>query len=313
MWQRVWILSVVSIIAPSQSLYAQGPTEVEVELANGMILGPGILRTTETISENAYEQGGAANSAAKPIGILDDRLRYTIFNFQPKNIIGQRVAKPTDIIEFPISKAEIETTGGPLLIQSVLKVKQFNIFGRREFWIRTPAGSKQLIQAITEISPLYCRVETLRESDAVKWDQRIATDSIPKSLLRDILHQNLDLSKSSDWTKLVRFYMQAERFTEAREEVAAAMQKFPNDFDRVLLTQLDELNASQLFRLVKSRQDAGQYQAATSVLNTFPMATLPVEVQLKVQDQFASLKQSLVLVSQIVESLKKDQQDLPPA
>ena len=308
---RDFILSIVAILTVPVVLLAQ--TEVEVELANGMILGPGILSTTGTISENAYEQGSAADSGSKPIGVLNDNLRSTIFNFQTKNIIGQRVTKPVATIEFPFSKAEIETTGGPLLIQGVLGVTKFNVFGRREFLIRTPSGSKHLLQAITEMSPLYCKVETLRASDSVKWDQRIATDSIPKELLREILHQNLDLSKSSDWTSLVRFYMQAEQFADARKEVEAASQKFPNDFDRVLLTQLDELNAAQLFREVKSRQDAGQYQWANSVLSTFRLETLPVEVQLKVQDQFASFKQSLVLVSQIVESLKKDQQELPEA
>jgi pimeloyl-ACP methyl ester carboxylesterase len=308
---RVLVLSIIAILTAPISLLAQG--EVEVELANGMILGPGILRSTETISENAYAQGGAADSAAKPIGVLDDKLRNTIFNIQPKNIMGQRVTKPVDTIEFPFSKAEISTTEGSLLIQSVLGVSEFNPFGRRTFSIRTPSGTKHLLQAITEMSPLYCKVETLRVSESVKWDQRIATDSIPAPLLREILHQNLDLSKSSDWTSLIRFYMQAKRFAEARREVEAASQKFPNDFDRVLLTQLDELNAAQLFREVKSRQDAGQYQLATSVLNSFPIATLPVEIQLKVQDQFTSLKQSLVLVSEIVESLKKDQQELPAA
>ncbi len=313
MRQWVLILSVVSILTSPELLVAQGPPKVEVELANGMILGPGILRSVETISENAYEQGGAANSAAKPIGVLDDDLRNTMFNFQPKNIVGQRVVSATEKIEFPFSKAEIETSGGDLLIQGILGVSEFNEFGRRTFSIRTPQGAKHLVQAITEMSPLFCKVETLRASDSVKWDQRIATDSIPPKLLREILYQNLDLSTVKDWTRLITFYMKAERFSDARKEVEAAMQKFPNDFDRVLLTELDELNAAQLFRQVKSRQEAGQYQVALSFLNTFPMATLPVEVQLKVQDQFASLKQSLLLVSQIVESLKKDQQELPPA
>lgn len=310
---RVLILSVVSILAMPSWLIAQGPPKHEVELANGMILGPGVLRSRETISENPNEQGGAAESAAKPIGVLDDDLRNTIFNFQPKNIIAQRVVNVPEAIEFPFSKAEIETTGGPLLIQGVLGVSEFNEFGRRTFSIRTPSGAKHLLQAITEISPLYSKVETLRVSDSVKWDQRIATDSIPTQLLREILHQNLDLSRSSDWTKLVRFYMQAERFAEARKEVEAASQKFPNDFDRVLLTQLDELNAAQLFREVKARQDAGQYQLANSVLNSFRLDTLPLEVQLKVQNQFESLKQSLVSVSQMVEALKKDQLALPAA
>ncbi len=309
----VLVLSVVSILTSTSQLFAQGSSEVEVELANGMILGPGILRSTETISENAYEQGGAANSAAKPIGVLDDNLRYTMFNVQPKNIIGQRFAKPVETIEFPFSKAEIETSGGDLVIQGVLKVSEFNVFGRREFLIRTPQGAKHLVQAITEMSPLYCKVETLRASDSHAWDQRIATDSIPPKLLGEILEQNLDLSKSSELRRLILFYMQGERFAEARKAVELALQKFPKDFDRVFLTQLDELNAAQLFREVKTRQEAGQYQLAASVLNSFPMATLPVEVQLKVQDQFASFKQSLLQVGQIVEALKKDQQELPPA
>ncbi len=316
---RPWVLIlsvVVFVTSPltlPKLLFAQGPPKVSVELANGMILGPGILRSTETISENSYEQGAAASSTAKPIGVLDDDLRYTIFNFQPKNIVGQRVAIPVDKIEFPFSKAEIETTGGDLHIQGVQEVSQFNIFGRRNFSIRTDKGVKHLVQAITELTPLYCKVETLRVSDSVVWDQRIATDSIPPLLLREILHQNLDLTTSRDWTRLVTFYMKAERFAEARAEVEAAIQKFPNEFDRVLLTELDELNAAKLFREAKSRQDAGQYQWAMSVLDSFPLATLPVEVQLKVQDQFTSLKQSLLLVSRIVESLKKDQQELPPA
>lgn len=308
---RVLVVTVVAILT-STTVFAQEANH-EVELANGMILGPGILRTVETISENPNETGGGANATAKPIGVLDDKLRNTIFNFQPKNIIAQRVAKPASVIEFPFSKAEIETTDGKLLIQGVLGVSEFNEFGRRTFSIRTPSGAKHLLQAITEISPLYCKVETLRASDSFPWDQRIATDSIPPELLRRILYQNLDLSKVSDATRLVAFYMQAKRFAEARREVEAASQKFPNDFDRVLLTQLDELNAAQLFLEAKSRREAGQYQLSTEILNSFRLDTLPVEVQLKVQDQFETLKQSLVLVSQIVESLKKDQQELPPA
>ena len=313
---QVLILSVVSILTSSWTLSAQGPVEVEITLKNGLVLGPGILRTTETISQNSYEQGSASGKG-KIIGMLDDQLRNTMFYFpnNPDSGIGTRDKRPFDTIEFPFSKAEIETSG-QLASLGAVNPSKFNIFGKRSFSIQTPLGARHMVQAITELSPLYCKVETVRDpdsSDAIKLDQRIATASIPSQLLNDILHQNLDLTKSGDWTKLVRFYMQAERFAEARKEAVAASQKFPSDFGRVLLTQLDELNAAQLFREAKSRQDAGQYQLAISVLNTFPMATLPVEVQLKVQDQYAALKQNLVLVSNMVESLEKDQKELPPA
>ncbi len=217
------------------------------------------------------------------------------------------------VIDFPAYKAEIETNGGELPIQSVLGISDFNKFGRRSFSIQTPKGAKHLLQAITAISPLYCQVETLRVSDSIAWDQRIATSSLAPDLLREILKQQLDLSSPKGWSTLLQFYMEAERFTEARAILEEALQKFPNDFDAALLGQFDELNAAKLFQQVKIRQNAGQHQLAIEVLNTFKLDSLPLEVQLRVQDQFESLKQNVLMVSQIVESLKKDLESLPQA
>ncbi len=248
------------------------------------------------------------------IGVMDDDLRYTYFNFSKSNVTGQQVvARLPIVVEFPAYKAEIETNGGELTIQSVLGISDFNKFGRRSLSIQTAKGPKHLLQAITAISPLYCQVETLRVSDSIAWDQRIATSSLGPKLLREILMQQLDLSTPKGWSTLLQFYMEAERFTEAREILEEALRKFPNDFDPVLLGTFDELNAAKLFQEVKVRQNAGQYQLATEVLNTFKLDTLPLEVQLKVQDQFESLKQSLLMVAEIIEALKKDLQALPEA
>ena len=293
---------------------AQGPVESYIELRSGMRLGPGVVRSTETMSENSYAKAAAAESGGKPIGVLDDNLRYTYFNFTiGRTVVGQQdSSRPPIVIELPY-KAEIETSGSEQPIIGLVGISQFNKYGRRVYSVQLPKQTKHLLQAITAISPLYCQVESLRVVDTIKWDQRIATRSLPDYLLRDILHQHLDLSQPNNWKKMIQFYMEAERFTEARDELKAALEKFPNDFEPVLLAQLDELNAAKLFNEVKRRQDAGQYQFASEVLNVFDLKTLPLEVQLRVQAQFESLKQSLVTVAEIVEALKKDQQALPAA
>ena len=317
--QRNSILSMMSIVAMalvtamSASAHAQGPAETYVELRSGMRLGPGVVRTTETISENSYAKAAAAESGAKPIGVLDDNLRYTFFNFSKNSVIGQQVTnRPRLVIELPY-KAEIETSASEQPITGILGISQFNKFGRRTYSVQIPGKSKNLLQAITAISPLYCQVETLRVSDSIAWDQRIATRSIPDDLLREILHQHLDLTQPNNWKTIIQFYLESERFTEARDELKAALEKFPNDFEASMLTQLDELNAAKLFNEVKLRQDAGQYQFASEFLNVFDLKTLPLEVQLRVQTQFETLKQNLVTVSEIVEAIKKDVQLLPPA
>lgn len=311
----VTILTIVAMCTPAVS--AQGLAETYVELRSGMRLGPGIVRTTETMSENAYAKAAAADSGAKVIGVLDDNLRYTFFNSSSKkqnaNVIGQQVTnRPPIVIELPY-KAEIETSGSEQPITGILGVSQFNKFGRRTYSVQIPKYSKHLLQAITAISPLYCQVETLRVSESIAWDQRIATRSIPDGLLREILHQHLDLSQPNSWKTIIQFYLESERFTEAREELKTALEKFPNDFSAVMLTQLDELNAAKLFNEVKLRQDAGQYQFASETLNVFDLKSLPLEVQLRVQTQFETLKENLVTVAQIVEAIKKDVQLLPPA
>ncbi len=305
------VASILPVSTLSRFAIAQGPAEAYVELRTGMRLGPGVVRRTETMSENSYAKASAAESGGKPIGVLDDNLRYTFFNFQSVN--GQQVTnRPPLLIELPY-KAEIETSASELPITGILGISQFNKFGRRTYSVQTGSKTKHLLQAITAISPLYCQVETLRVSDSIAWDQRIATRSIPGNLLREILHQHLDLSKPNSWKTIIQFYLESKQFTEARDELKTALEKFPNDFEPAMLTQLDELNAAKLFEEVKVRQEAGQYQFASEVLNVFDLKTLPLEVQLRVQSQFETLKQKLVTVAEIVDAIKKDVQLLPPA
>ena len=111
------------------------------------------------------------------------------------------------------------------------------------------SGPKQLLQAITEITPTYCKVETLRVSDSIRWDQRLATSTIPSAKLKEILYHQLDLSRPSEWSRMIQLYFEAERYTEARAELEEALKRFPTDFEaqRPMLERIDVL-AQAAFR-----------------------------------------------------------------
>ncbi len=285
-----------------------------VELRNGIRLGPGKLKQIPTISKNAAEKG--LDTGGKSIYELDDELRFTYFNSSATNVIGAQVsnAPPQVVVDLPY-KDEVETNSGELAILRILKITDFNKFGRREYWIALPTGPKQLLQAITAISPTYCKVETLRVSNSIMWDQRIATSTIPSAKLQEILHHQLDLSRPNEWKRMIQLYLEAERYTEARAELEEALKRFPTDFEpqRSMLERLDVLRAKQLFSEVKLWRKSGQHQRAAQVLQAFPLAVLPLEVQLDVQNQVDSLKSELQSVALITEALKGDVQKLPPA
>jgi predicted esterase/tetratricopeptide (TPR) repeat protein len=306
-------LTVLAFVTTLTSIKAQSQ-EYFVELRNGIRLGPGKLSKTATISNNAAQRG--LQGAGEPIYVLDDELRFTYFNSSAANVIGAQLsnAPPQVVVELPY-KGEVETNAGEMAILGVLRLGEFNKFGRRTYSIMLPKGPKHLLQAITAISPTYTKIETLRVSDSIKWDQRIATSTIPPNVLKEILHHQLDLSRPSEWKRIIQLYLEAERYKEAKDELEEALAKFPTDFaaQRSMLEKLDVLRAKQLFNQAKLWRNSGQHQRAAQVLLTFPLASLPIEIQLEVQNQVEGLKTELQTVAQITEAIKTDVGKLPAA
>lgn len=281
--------------------------DVYVELKNGMRLGPGVLNYVETISQNPNEV--ASQNGPKPIGELDDNLRWTFFNGTARNVLRNQESNapaPTEI-DLPY-KDELETSGGELAQLGVLGISQFNVYGRRTYSVALPSGPKHLLQAITRITPTYVKVQTLRVSDSIFWDQRISPWTIPPALLRDILYHQLDSSKPADLRKIFNFYLEGQRYAEAKAELQSALARFPTEFANLknYLEVCDVLRAEQQFNEVKILQAAGQHQLAAEFLQSFPVGSLPLEVQLRVQDQVAKLKSDVELVQQTIANLRQD-------
>jgi predicted esterase len=287
-----------------------------VVLKNGIQLGPGFLGEAGSLTK-VNSQRSASETPTASIISIDDDLRTTYVNRLRIDMssTGPFNGSPPEVIELA-ARHDASDSLGVLAISNVLAVSKFNKHGRRTYTVDTPRGPQVLLQAITRITPLYCQVRTLRVpgSNDVRWDMRIGTSTIPPQTLREILYHELDLTKSSEWMRMVRLYIQMDRFNDARIELATAIQKFPElaTFEPLLEQQTQEL-ANQMFREVELRRQAGQPLMASQLLQNFPLEILPLETQLKVQDQAEALKQRIALVAELVRALQEDMAKLPAA
>lgn len=310
---RFICLLVALFCVPAAQLAAQ--EEYIVELRNGMQLGPGTVSDTDSISNKANERVNTGNAVSRSILILDDGLRNTYVNKSARNIIAPRLSTMPAFERIVLPTAEeASNSGNAPSIVGQLGISSFNKYGRRTYSLMTTRGRVDVLQGITVLTPLFAKVEVLRTgNEDFAWDQRIATTSIPAQELHDILYQAVDLDKSNDWLRLVSFYSQSKRYAEAHQVMSEALTKFPVELGAraAVLTQLNQQLANQKFEEIKLRRNSGQHQLATGLLFQFPLDALSGENQLKLDAEIKTVQQQVLLISDIVASLKEHVEKLP--
>lgn len=290
--------------APTTALAQQ---QFLVTMQSGMQIGPGMITEIPSIDGGAFKQQRSGDGLSKPILLIDDNLRLTYISK------GQVLA--SNPFETRPEKIEIEQIVAPdradrlVSIGRPIAVTPFNSYGRRVITLPTPNGPREIFQGITEIGPLYLRVQGLRTETSTAWDMRMSTKSLTQAELDNILRTQLDLSKPQSWFSMVRLYSQAERFREARDTLAEAIVRLsetnPSEVEamKAELKRLDQQFAGQMFREVELRLDAGQPQLAGSILQSFPLDQLALETQLKAQDRIADLQRRTTQTKELVAAL----------
>jgi len=218
--------------------------------------------------------------AAKPILFCDDDLRRTMIPWRLVTKVDP--APPPRWEMFKINQPVAEDGLPVATIGPILKLDPFDDWGRRTFTMQTNKGPAAVIQGLTEITPLWSKVQSLKVAAALNngpnspakaylWDMRIATTSVPRNLLTKILLKQIDPRNPDQRLKLVRFYMQAERFADAEAELKQVIADFP------ALAGLDEqakglrqLGAERVLSEVEVRHKAGQFGVAYGMLGRFP-------------------------------------------
>lgn len=158
-------------------------------------------------------------------------------------------------------------------------VGNFDEFGRRTYTMLTAKGPLPVIQAITEITPQWIKVEGVNYT----WDMRVATSTIPRETLNKILLKQVDPKNVEQRKKIARFYIQCERYEEARDALEQIVKDFPEQTD--IKQQLDptiralrQLGAQRLLSELKLRREAGQHQLVQSLLKKFPSEDVSGEI-----------------------------------
>ncbi|MCC6511471.1 MAG: hypothetical protein IT423_20395 [Pirellulaceae bacterium] len=306
----------LTLVAPASIVWAQANVPSLITLKDGTRIGPGILHDHATISKNSMAQG-QTETVSNSIRSIDDDLRVTYFNVHRVANVVPAVGSALEEIVLPAS-AEVMNPGGGLAIQSVVYVERFNRYGRRIYSVVGPKGRQDILQGITHLTPLYARVQTLRGQQVPYWDQRIATSTISSEALKTILHHELNLDRASDRMRLFRFYLQCERYLDAQAELVDALAKFPELAEQKnLLVILEQALADQMFREIELRRRSGQSLYVSQLLQGFSSDLAGdasvTETQLRVQDQLDQLKATITQLTELVQSLRANLAELPPA
>ena len=285
-------------ILPGATVTMNNGMEFHGDLGNISAVGQTPLDTTK----------GPAEGRATKIVLVDDVLRHT---FVPENQVrpgGLKFGPGPSQEKFEIPK-RVARSG--IRIKSVgqfMEVEPFDAYGNRLVKMNTPRGPISIIQGITEVTPHFVRVEGLLvEGNSYVWDMRLATSSLPRSVLSPLLMRAIDPNNPDDRLRVVRFYIQGERFHDAQTELEEVLSAFPQLVDkREQLRKLRQLAARRLIREIELRRDAGQHQLVVAMLQGFPAKGVAGVELLRVQDILEEYEDTIGEAKRILSRLEED-------
>ncbi len=260
-----------------------------VRLKSGLLVR-GTVIEIPGVNQNAFAAASStATNRSLPVWMIDDGLRRTYVHKNAMVAEANAVEDLAQRLEFyqPVPSAGRAIGGmGPLLGTS-----PFNDHGQRVVTLRGTDGSPlSLIQGITEVNARYANLEALRGTPNYQWRSRVATSAIPADQLQAFFKRRIDQQDYNKRLEVVRFYIEAERFGEARLELEAMVSDFPEE--PRLATQLRVLaqrQGSQLLEEAKLRGAAGQYRLATEILKNFPLGEVARTTAIEVSDAIEAI------------------------
>lgn len=238
----------------------------------------------------------------KPIVILDDELRWA---FVPNQQVASFAESPASGHEKIVVNQRVASAGRRVSsVGPIIRITPFDEFGRRVFSMQSEKGRLDVVQGITLITPTYTRVQGLVTKNSLVWDMRIATSSIPRDVLSSVLRRQIKGTDPDGRLRIVRLYIQAERYGDALGELNSVIKDFPDlSHLKDQAARLQQLLAQELLREIEVRQDAGQYARVNALLSRFPSEGVAGETLLKVRDRIREFDKRESQYDQILEML----------
>ena len=281
------------------------------QLRNGLVLRGSKVEVASL--KEGFGAAAAGESHVRPIWLIDDGLRRIYLHGK-----GMADGDPVDIgdLERPMELWQPTPLGGKVVagLGNAIGISPFNEFGRRVLTVRGPEGPVQIIQGITELNSRYAKLVALKGKPSLSWDMRVATSSIDSSTLEKIFDRRIDATDLNSRLEVVRFYINAERYDDAKEMLRRIIKDFPDEKDLTpQLVTLTEKQGDQLLTEAKSRASVGQYHLAKGILKSFPLDVVGRIKRLQVEDALAELTVQENQANSLVANLKQQISQLPPA
>lgn len=294
---------VLVIAACSISSSASGQ---KIRLKDGRILEGKTVAVTG-VADSPVQASRDGDAPSTPIRLVDDDLRRV---FVPSlSVAGVISEAPEPMVRIDLSKWQnVAKAGGALgSVGPSLGITQFDEYGRRIYEMQTSNGPLAVVQGITELTPRYAKVESLRGPPrSIVWDMRIATSSIPRDALSAILTKAVPRTNVRDWLQIVRFYLESERYRDARRELEALIEKFPDQQQQQAQVKLlRQLGAQRILKEIQLRSDAGQHQLVDRLLDNFPTEEVAGETLQQVRETIEKYNASRSQIERVRQLLAK--------
>jgi pimeloyl-ACP methyl ester carboxylesterase len=259
----------------------------KIQMKDGRIYEGQLLPMTGVSDPPLAENGPDEEAPSTPILLIDDGLRRV---FVPKaNVAAILEEAPANPIKITLWQNKAQAGSTLASVGPSLGITPFDKFGRRVYEMQTRDGPLAIVQGITELTPRYAKVEGLiGQPRTIVWDMRLATSSIPRDTLAEILATAVSREDPQDWLQIVRFYLQGEHYGEALDELEAIIAAHPDKQDlKDVAKELRREGANRILREIELRRQAGQHELAGRLLENFPAEDVPGETLQQVREALA--------------------------
>lgn len=243
-----------------------------IQMKDGRVL-EGAIGELARLADDPLGGNGASAASLRQIVLVDDELRRIyVPQFQVAGVMQPTGRELPERIAIRQAVAENGSRVGR--VGPALQVTPFDKFGRRTYSMQVESGRVDVIQGITMLTPHWTKVEGLACERPFVWDMRIATSSIPRDTLAQIVEQAVaahgDAKKLQVRKQLIRLFLQADRYQDANLEIDKLLKDFPQEQQQGYVREVRQVNARRVLEEIKLRRQAGQHQLAYAFLQAFP-------------------------------------------
>ncbi|MCH2183669.1 MAG: esterase family protein [Mariniblastus sp.] len=287
-------------------------TTVAQGLPQVVTLNSGVQFEGEVFAVSAVPAGERNAYGTKPIAVVNDGLRNIHFSYR----LGERIVNTSDSNrnESEIDCWQRATNRSVADGYGILKyVGPFNKHGHRLLRYQDADGVWEVVQGITRVNPRWTELRSIVAPGNKRqrnWTMRIATRTIDPDILREFLRKQIkNVNNPAEYETLVDFFLQAEQYTRAMEELTVIQNQFPDQRDRVMENRqiVRQGYARQYLRLVRNYIDVGQPELAKQLIQAFNREGIAGEIvaeinelQRQLNNDPAYVEASTKMVDQII-------------